>query len=153
VWTATLGKILTLDNLRKMNIIVMEWCYMCKTCDEFINHLFLHCMVATELWNTILQLFGVVWVMPRSVKEMLGSWRGQGGNRLLMPIWRIAPLCLMWCLWKERNACSFEDCETDLINLKKLVIQTLFMWRVTIQSMAECSYSDFLDMCSSFSLN
>jgi len=38
VWTAILGKILTLDNLRKMNIIVMEWCYM---------------------WSTILQLFGV----------------------------------------------------------------------------------------------
>jgi hypothetical protein len=64
VWTATLGKILTLDNLRERNIIVMEWCYMCKTSEESIDHLFLHCMVATELWSMILQLFGVVWVMP-----------------------------------------------------------------------------------------
>jgi hypothetical protein len=54
VWMTTLGKILTLDNLRKRNIIVMEWCYMCKTCGESIDHLFLHCMVATELWSTIL---------------------------------------------------------------------------------------------------
>jgi hypothetical protein len=61
-------------------------------------------------------------------------------------------LCLMWCLWKEQNARSFKDCETGLINLKKLVIQTLFMWRVTLQCMSECSYSDFLDLCS-FSLN
>jgi hypothetical protein len=30
VWTATFGKILTLDNLQKRNIIVTEWCYMCK---------------------------------------------------------------------------------------------------------------------------
>jgi len=45
-----------------------------------------------------------------------------------MLIWRMAPLCLMWCIWRERNAHSFEDCETGLINLKKLVIQTLFMW-------------------------
>jgi hypothetical protein len=64
VWTATLGKILTLDNLRERNIIVMEWCYMCKTSEESIDHLFLHCMVDTELWSMILQLFGVVWVMP-----------------------------------------------------------------------------------------
>jgi len=63
VWTTTLGKILILDNLRKKTIIVMEWCYMCKTCGESIDHLLLQCMVATELWNTILQLFGVVWVM------------------------------------------------------------------------------------------
>jgi hypothetical protein len=30
VWSTTLGKILTLDTLRKRNIIMMEWCYMCK---------------------------------------------------------------------------------------------------------------------------
>jgi hypothetical protein len=49
VWTATLGRIFTLDNLQKRNIIVMEWCFMCKTSGESIDHLFLHCMVATEL--------------------------------------------------------------------------------------------------------
>jgi hypothetical protein len=65
----------------------------------------------------------------------------------------MASLCLMWCLWKEWNAHNFEDCETGLIKLKKLVIQILFMWRVMIQSMSKCSYSDFLDMCYSFSLN
>jgi hypothetical protein len=95
VWTATLRKILTLDNLRKRNIIVMEWCFMCKSFGESIDHLFLHCMVATELWRTILQIFGVEWVMPWSVKDMLGSWRGQKGNQTLIPIWRMAPLCLM----------------------------------------------------------
>jgi hypothetical protein len=42
VWTTTLEKILTLDNLHKRNIIVIEWCYMCKTCIESIDHLFLH---------------------------------------------------------------------------------------------------------------
>jgi hypothetical protein len=70
-----------------------------------------------------------------------------------MPIWRMAPFCLMWCIWGERNACSFEDCESGLINLKKLVIQTLFMWRVKIQSVSVCSYFDFLEICSIFSLN
>jgi hypothetical protein len=60
VWTTTLGKIWTLDNLRKRNIIVMEWCYRCKTCGESIDHLFLHCIVATELWSMLLQLFNSV---------------------------------------------------------------------------------------------
>jgi hypothetical protein len=65
VWTVALGKILTLDNLRKRNMIVMEWCCMCKTCGESIDHLFLHCEVATEMWSALLQLLGVAWVMPR----------------------------------------------------------------------------------------
>jgi hypothetical protein len=113
---------------------------MCKICGESIDHLFLHCMVTTELWSIILQLFGVVWLIPRSVIEMLGSWRGQKDNRVMVPIWRMAPLCLMWCLWKEHNAHSFEACETGLLNLKKLVIQILFRWRVTLHSMSDCSF-------------
>jgi len=75
----------------------------------------------------------------------VGELERQRGNRLLVPIWKIAPFCLMWCLWKEQNAHSFEDCETGSNNLKKLVIQILFMWRVTLQFMPECFYSNFLD--------
>jgi hypothetical protein len=89
------------------------------------------------------KLFGVAWVMPQSVNEMLGSWRGKMGNRLLVPIWRMAPLYLIWCLWKKRNAHSFEDCETSSLNLKKLATQTLFTWRVTLHSMSDYSFSDF----------
>jgi hypothetical protein len=43
VWTAALGKILTMDNLCKKNIIVTEWCCMCKKSGESIVHLLLHC--------------------------------------------------------------------------------------------------------------
>ena len=25
------------------------------------------------------------------------------------------PLCVMWCIWRERNARSFDDCEKGLI--------------------------------------
>jgi hypothetical protein len=46
VWKATLGKTLTLDNLRKRGIIVVEWCCMCKQSGESIKYLLLHCEVA-----------------------------------------------------------------------------------------------------------
>jgi len=119
---------------------------MCKISGESIDHLFLHCMVAIELWRTILQMFWVEWVMSWLVKDMLRSWRGQKGNRTLISIWRMAPLCLMWCV-------CFEDCETDLMHLKRMMLQTLFMWREKFQFMHECSYFDFIDRCSLFSLN
>jgi hypothetical protein len=73
VWTTALEKILMLDNLQKMNVIMAEWCYMCKKCGESIDHIFLHCEVATELWSALFQVFGVVWVMPRRVSEFLVS--------------------------------------------------------------------------------
>jgi hypothetical protein len=70
VWMAALGKILILDNLRR-KVIVVDWCCMCKRSLEFIYNLFLHCEGARELWNAIFRLFGVEWVMPRRVIELL----------------------------------------------------------------------------------
>jgi hypothetical protein len=63
VWMAALGKILTLDDLRKINVIVVEWCYTCKKSEESIDHLLIHCEVARDLWSSLFQLFGVAWVM------------------------------------------------------------------------------------------
>ena len=101
-----LGKILTMDNLCKKNIIVTEWCCMCKS-GEFIAHLLLHCEAAVEVWNMVCQLFGVMWVMPRNVTDCLGSWRAQKSNRTVLQTWRMVSLCVMWCLWRGRNARNF----------------------------------------------
>jgi hypothetical protein len=54
-----LGKIPTLDNLRKRKVIVVDWCCMCKRSREFIDHLLRHCKVARELWTSIFPFFGV----------------------------------------------------------------------------------------------
>jgi hypothetical protein len=48
VWTTTLGKILTLDSIRKRNMVVVDWCCTYKKGGEAIVHLFLHCEVARD---------------------------------------------------------------------------------------------------------
>jgi hypothetical protein len=67
VWSAALGKILTHDNLYKRNVVVIEWYCICKTNGESIDHLLLHCEVARDLWSYIFILFGIEWVVPRTV--------------------------------------------------------------------------------------
>jgi hypothetical protein len=47
-WTVALGKILTMDNLRKRRAIVIDRCCMCKTNVESVDLLF-HCEVARAL--------------------------------------------------------------------------------------------------------
>ena len=48
VWTVALGKILTIDNLRKRKIRITDWCYMCKCNGEFVDHFLLHCPIASD---------------------------------------------------------------------------------------------------------
>ena len=44
---------------------------MCKCNSETIDHLLIHCLLAMDLWATVLSLFGESWVMPKSVVELL----------------------------------------------------------------------------------
>ena len=44
---------------------------------ETIDHLLLHYLASQELWNMVCTLFGVHWVMLRSVLELIASWSGK----------------------------------------------------------------------------
>ena len=40
VWKAAIGEILTVDNLHRRHIMIIDWCCMCKYSGESIDHLF-----------------------------------------------------------------------------------------------------------------
>lgn len=90
---------------------------MYKKSGVSIDHLLLHCDVAKELWSYILTFFGVEWVMPRQVIDLLYSSGCSVGCGTVTEVYKLALLCLMWCLWRERNARHFEDVETSVIEL------------------------------------
>jgi hypothetical protein len=69
-----LGKILTLDNLRKRQVIVIDRYCMCKKNGESVDHLLRHCEVACVLWNGIFSRFNLSWVMPRQVVDLFACW-------------------------------------------------------------------------------
>jgi hypothetical protein len=74
VWTAARSRILTLDNLGRRGMVVVNRCWLCEKEGESVDHLLLHCGTASELWNAFFVRFGLCWVMPRSVKDLLVSW-------------------------------------------------------------------------------
>jgi hypothetical protein len=57
--------------------------------------------------------------MPRRVRELLMSWGGQVGHRDILEVWRLAPLCLMWCIWTQQIHKAL-NIETSVVELKKL---------------------------------
>jgi hypothetical protein len=44
VWTAVRSKILTLDNLGRRGMVVVNGCWLCETEGELVDHLLLHCV-------------------------------------------------------------------------------------------------------------
>ena len=132
--TATRGGILTIDNLVKKNLPRVNWCCLCQCDEEIVDHLLLHCKFAYALWSEVFLMFGVQWVMPSTIVSLLFASRNWLGN-YTSNVWNMVPMCLIWLVWKERNAQTFKDTERPIDLLKTLLARTLFecshIWRLT----------------------
>jgi hypothetical protein len=125
LWTAARGKILTCDNLMKRGHVLAAWCCMCKNGWETADHLLIHCEVAAALWGFVFQRFGIQWVLPDKVIDLLFGWFN-GFGKHSSDIWNLVPLCLMWSLWQERNSRIFEDKENSLLHLQESFVGLLY---------------------------
>jgi hypothetical protein len=82
------------------------------------------------LWNAILNHLGLCWVMPGSVRELFACWCLGGCTRSAV-VWKMIPLCLMWCIWRERNARCFEDSMRsfeEILHYFLFTLYTLYTW-------------------------
>lgn len=105
VWMAVLGRILTNGSLRKCWLVIIDWCCVCKRAGESTNHLLLYCLIDSEMWNIVFTLFGLSWVMPKDVSELLASWSGKFMKHRNGEIWNMVPHCMIWGIWKCAGLC------------------------------------------------
>ena len=87
-WTAARSKIVTLDNLRRRGMVVVNRCWLYESDGESVDHLLLHCGAARALWNAFFSRFGLCWVMPCTVNELFASWWTGGRSRSAV-VWKM----------------------------------------------------------------
>jgi hypothetical protein len=56
---------------------------------------------------------------------------------------RLAPLCLMWCIWRAQNARSFGDQEILVVELKYVMFKSLHTWIVAYNTLQFSSFCYF----------
>ena len=148
-WMVAWNKILTCDNLIKRGYTMTSWCCMCKCNGETVDHLLIHCPVASFLWCWILSAFGISWVCSGNVADLLFSWwNGLGCHA--SDLWNLIPLCLMWTIRKERNCRTFEDVSSSDSQLLACFASTLFDWSRVWGFTSSSNITDFISSLSSF---
>lgn len=123
VWTTAWCKILMEDNLIHRCIIIVDWCCTCKSNGKTVDYLLLHCAVAHELWGSIIRIQSV---KPIKVEDILFWWRNWFVEHRRLFFQKIAPLCLMWVVSRERNNWTFNWVVVLIIELKSLLLRFLF---------------------------
>ena len=107
---------------------------------------FKNCILSLKNWRNIafvtslLFIWGMQWVMPFTVLDVLASWKGSFARRSKGVIWNAVPLCLMLLIWRERNRRAFEGLERSSTELKMFLLRTMFDWMSTINSLMFSSY-------------
>ena len=127
LWTAASDGILTIENLVKKNLPLVNWCCLCRCDEKTVDHLLHYCKFAHALWSVVFLMFGVQWVMPIIVLSSFCLEEFVGGN-YSSNVWNMVPACLIWLAWKKRNARTFENIERPIDLLKSSLARTLFEW-------------------------
>ena len=105
--------------------------------------------MAKVLWDMVLALFGVQWVFPETVKEVLLSWRGPIVGKKGKKIWKSIPLYIFWTLWKERNRLPFRGGVIAIQKLKNSFICNLWCWARLYSGENSLSLIGFLEWLAS----
>ncbi|KAG2674363.1 hypothetical protein I3760_13G130500 [Carya illinoinensis] len=101
---------------------------MCKQSGETLDHLLLHCDIVRALWVEVFSRVELAWVMSATVVDLLACWLNLGGIPQISAVWKMIPICLFWCIWKEQNDRTFEDKEHSMEEIRLLFVRTLFLW-------------------------
>ena len=93
-WEASWGKVLTLDQLKRRGIPLVNRCFLCEENEETIDHLLIHCSRAKMLWDLLLAITEANWLFPRTVRQLLLAWQSVSVGKKRKRVWMAAPLCL-----------------------------------------------------------
>lgn len=99
------GRILTMDNLCKWGITIVDWLFLCKASSNNLgDHLLLYYLVARELWSFVFFLFVVKWVKSRTVVDFLACWNGKHGHHANNMIWNSIAPSIMQIIQRKKNS-------------------------------------------------
>lgn len=86
-WEVVWGQILTDGNLMRGPWLLMNGYILCKPSYESVNDIHIHCNKNQLLWAFSLATFGMQWVSPKSVKELLMGWKVGGMDKQRRKLW------------------------------------------------------------------
>ncbi|XP_057788810.1 uncharacterized protein LOC131005760 [Salvia miltiorrhiza] len=134
-WKVLKGRVPTCDNLRKRQVIIQDsekLCLFCKGADETIDHLFFECQETDEIWNHILRWVGKQSARHHKAKDHLLAFVNLGNKKdapFLLGVW----ICTIWCLWKGRNECKFNQGTWSKERMTAEIKNRLWGWRTAFK--------------------
>lgn len=120
MWLCLYNKVLTGEKYRKRGGIGPSVCLLCLNSEETVQHLFVECPIAQELWFLICRSLKLNqnWQL-RSLEDNLKQWLLGNPNSASVPFF------VTWGLQLFRNSILFEGNRQSLVEVGKKVLSAI----------------------------
>jgi hypothetical protein len=111
LWLAIRNRCWTTDRLAKRGLPHPDKCPLCDQEDETIQHLLTTCVVARQVWFTLLHPLELTYLVPSQNERSFADWWRKMMRRVKKEHKKgVNTLIILgaWTIWKYRNACVFE---------------------------------------------
>lgn len=147
-WQAIQDKLATGSELVKRNSYqqdegLMGTCPLCLSHLETAVHLLLHCSISWQVWSQIILWWGIKWVCPASLYDLLCWWESFNYKNVEKVSWDISFYAVLWLLWLERNQIVFRNKVVEIGELVDRIKTTIAIWTKAAYKLNEYSVEDF----------
>ena len=138
-WRAFLGYLPTEDNLIKKGFQMASRCCFCSAASESMDHLFVHCTFAKEIWKAIGNTFQRTLQSSGSLVALVKVAMVCHFSSQVKSLWICAVISAIWVIWHCRNSIIFD-------NAKPYIFLALrFLWKM----IKECAFFKIGSMSNS----
>ncbi|WCJ36046.1 hypothetical protein M5689_017268 [Euphorbia peplus] len=117
VWRILKGAIPTHDKLQQRGLPLVSRCCFCLQHGETMEHIFVHCIFASNIWRAVGGLFGATINTTGTIFSLIEDALQRTFSKQVALLWLAAILQGLWLIWHSRNLAIFEDTPPIFFNL------------------------------------
>jgi hypothetical protein len=146
-WRALLNRIPTRDNLALRNALPQEvssLCVLCNLKDESVNHILLHCDVASLVWYRVMKWFDSCFLIPPNLFIHWECWSedGNANNKVTKGLWLVWHTTI-WILWAKRNDVIFKGLNCVVEDVFEEIKVLSWRWLLERSSSPSCFFYEW----------
>ena len=129
-WLVAIKRVNTADRVQKLNphlSLSPSFCSLCRSSNEDADHLFLRCVVATDLWRWLFSKLGLDF-NTISIEALLNTYESPGFSSKRAAAAKTGVLAGLWGIWNTWNKVFFKDERWNLQSLIDSLNHCIALW-------------------------
>ncbi|CAN1338924.1 Putative ribonuclease H protein At1g65750 [Linum perenne] len=138
-WMVWHKKITSVDNLQRRGMSLANRCVVCEQEEESVDHLFVNCQFALEVWDRVSSKLSLVGPRLDSVRGLFSAWKCMNFSVPFSEVSLILLHSILWYIWLERNERVFNDKSRNAAQVTFSILCNLGRWLGTAKVFSAAS--------------